>query len=323
MRAGLAGVLCCMLLLGACRAPLEDGDDLQAARTAIAERQWSRAERLLGRYLRDERNPDLRWQAWNALLTVLEAGGDPRTNLDYLDAMLEEFADDDARSREILLRIGRLNERLRRYDRAADTWIAYLNVAGLPPEESLYGYRRLGAMLFHLRRFEAAEEALQQCLALPLPDEAKSMCTYDLADQYLARGSWNEAADLARQIVDDEPQGELRALAGFVLGDALEQLGRNDEALKQFEAIRDLYPNPGVIDNRIVYLKKTGKSDAFSLRLLLREPRGRFCGDSRPAGNETGKTGARPQRLRQGRFFRQCRHAQMVFYGRQGRASCP
>ena len=197
MRAGLAGVLCCVLLLGACRAPLEDGDDLQAARTAIAERQWSRAERLLGRYLRDERKPELRWQAWNALLTVLEAGGDPRTNLDYLDAMLEEFADDDAKSREILLRIGRLNERLRRYDRAADTWIAYLNVAGLPPEDSLYGYRRLGAMLFHLRRFEAAEEALQQCLALPLPDEAKSMCTYDLADQYLARGSWNEAADTA------------------------------------------------------------------------------------------------------------------------------
>ena len=159
MRAGLAGVLCCALLLGACRAPLEDGDDLQAARTAIAERQWSRAERLLGRYLRDERKPELRWQAWNALLTVLEAGGDPRTNLDYLDAMLEEFADDDAKSREILLRIGRLNERLRRYDRAADTWIAYLNVAGLPPEDSLYGYRRLGAMLFHLRRFASARRS--------------------------------------------------------------------------------------------------------------------------------------------------------------------
>ena len=80
-----------------------------------------------------------------------------------------------------------------------------------------------------------------------------------LADQYLARGSWNEAADLARQIVDDEPQGELRALAGFVLGDALEQLGKTDEALTQFEAIRDIYPNPGVIDNRIAYLKKKMK----------------------------------------------------------------
>lgn len=259
MRAVLAGVLCCATLLCACRAPVEDGDDLQAARTAMAERQWSRAERLLGRYLREERKPEQRWQAWIALLTVLEAGGDTRTSLDYLDAMLEEFADDDARSREILFRIGRLNERLRRYARAADAWNAYLNVPGLKPGESLYGYRRLGAMLFHLRRFEAAEEALQQCLALPLADEEKSMCTYDLADQYLARGSWNEAADLARQIVDDEPQGELRALAGFVLADALEQLGRNGEALAQFEAIRDSYPNPGVIDNRIAYLKKRVK----------------------------------------------------------------
>ena len=109
MRAVLTGVLCCATLLCACRAPVEDGDDLQAARTAMAERQWSRAERLLGRYLREERKPEQRWQAWIALLTVLEAGGDTRTSLDYLDAMREEFADDDARSREILFRIGRLN----------------------------------------------------------------------------------------------------------------------------------------------------------------------------------------------------------------------
>lgn len=260
MRRAWVGILvCASLLVGACRSPVDEGDDLQAARTAMAEGQWSRAERLLGRYLREERDPEQRWQAWLALLTVLQTSGDMRTHLDYLDAMLEEFADDDAKSSDILLRIGRLNERLRRYDRAADTWNAYLNVPGLRPEDSLEGYRHLGAMLFHLRRFDAAEEALQQCLALPLPDEAKSMCTYDLADQYLARGSWNEAADLARQIVDDAPQGELRALAGFVLADALEQLGKTDEAREQFEAIRDIYPNPGVIEKRLASLKKSGK----------------------------------------------------------------
>lgn len=260
MRAAWAGALCCAaLLLSACRAPEEEIDDLQSARTAIAERQWSRAERLLGRYLREERQPERRWQAWLALLTVLEVSGDPRANLDYLEAMLEEFADDDAKSRAILLRIGRQNERLRRYDRAADTWIAYLNVPGVTSGESLFGYRRLGAALFQLRRFKAAEEALQQCLALPLDDAVKNVCTYDLADQYLARGRWNEAADLARQLVDDEPEGALRALAGFVLADALEQLGRTSEALAQFEAIRDRYPNPGVIDNRIACLKKNRK----------------------------------------------------------------
>lgn len=260
MRAAWTAALCCAaLLLGACRAPEEESDDLRAARTAIAERQWSRAERLLGRYLREERQPDQRWQAWLALLTVLEVSGDMRAHLDYLEAMLEEFADDDAKSRAILLRIGRQNERLRRYDRAVDTWIAYLNVPGMTPVESLYGYRRLGAMLFQLRRFKAAEEALQQCLALPLDDGAKSVCAYDLADQYLARGRWNEAADMARQIVDDEPEEALRSLAGFVLADALEQLGRTGEALTQFEAIRGSYPNPGVIDNRIAYLKNNRK----------------------------------------------------------------
>ena len=59
MRAVLAGVLCCATLLCACRAPVEDGDDLQAARTAMAERQWSRAERLLGRLGHDRRPASL------------------------------------------------------------------------------------------------------------------------------------------------------------------------------------------------------------------------------------------------------------------------
>ena len=111
-------------------------------------------------------------------------------------------------------------------------------------------------MQFSLRRFDAGEDTLQQCLALPLPDHDKIMCMYDLADQNMARERWQEVSGLSQQILDSDPDQNVRGLAGYLLADALEQLGRNGEALKQFELARDAYPNPSVIDNRIAHLRK-------------------------------------------------------------------
>ena len=76
-------------------------DDLGAARAAMAERNWPLAERLLERYLREERNPDQRWEAWQQLLSVVNsANPEARATLEYLEVMLAEFADDDARTKE-------------------------------------------------------------------------------------------------------------------------------------------------------------------------------------------------------------------------------
>lgn len=253
--------LCCSLALaclaGACGQGSLIGDDLEAARTAVGKRDWPLAERLLERYLREEHNSDKRWEAWQQLLTVINSSSvEPRASLEYLEAMLEEFADDDARNKVILKRMGELTENLRHYERAADAWSAYIGLAGLTAGETVEAYRHLAGTQFSLRRFEAGEEALQQCLALPLPDHDKIMCMYDLADQNMARERWQEVADLSQQILDSEPDKELRGLAGYLLADALEQLGHKKEALKQFELARDEYPNPAVIDNRIAHLRK-------------------------------------------------------------------
>ncbi len=232
-------------------------DDLGAARAAMAERNWPLAERLLERYLREKQNPDQRWEAWQQLLSVVNsANPEARATLEYLEVMLAEFADDDARTKVVLERMGRLNESLRHYGRAADAWSSYIGLAGLTPGETVEGYRRLAATQFSQRRFDAGEETLQQCLALPLADHDKIMCMYDLADQNMAREHWQEVADLSQQILDSGPDKEVRGLAGYLLGDALEQLGRGAEALKQFELARDEYPNPSVMDNRIAHLRK-------------------------------------------------------------------
>ena len=263
-------LLCLLALAGAgCDRGQILADDLADARAAVAERNWPLAERLLERYLREEtkgaerRGPEAerRWEAWQLLLQVLNsAGPESRASLEVLEAMRAEYEDDDGRMADVLEHMGLVCERLRRYDQAAGAWAAYTGLAGIGGARRVEGFRHLAAMQFSQRRFEAGEESLAQCLALPLPDHDKIRCMLDLADQNMARERWQEVADLCQQILDSAPDEEVAGLAGYLLADALEQLGRHREALRQFEQARDAYPNPAVMDNRIAHLRKALKN---------------------------------------------------------------
>ena len=264
-------VLLCLLALPAigCDRGQILADDLADARAAVAERNWPLAERLLERYLREDtkdterRGPEAerRWEAWQLLLQVLNAAGpESRASLEVLEAMRLEYEDDDGRMADILEQTGLACERLRRYDQAAGAWAAYTGLAGIGAARRVEGFRHLAAMEFSQRRFEAGEESLAQCLALPVPDHDKIRCMLDLADQNMARERWQEVADLCQQILDSGPDEEVRGQAGYLLADALEQLGRPRDALAQFEAARDAYPNQAVMDNRIAHLRKTLKN---------------------------------------------------------------
>ena len=243
-------------LSGCERVPLV-GDDLDEARLAIQEHNWTLAERLLERYLRSQQDLDKRWEAWQRLLDVTtSAGTGSRTALDYLEAMLLEFYEDEVRTKLILQRMGELNEGLRRYDRAADAWSTYIGLGVLTEEEAVTGHRRLAQIHFRARRFELGEDILQGCLALDAVSSGQALCLYDLADMNLARERWKEAADLGVQIMDMDVDDKLKGMTAFLLGDALEQQNNLAEALNYFEASRSHYPNDRVVDNRIAYLKQ-------------------------------------------------------------------
>lgn len=232
-------------------------DDLEMAREAQMQRDWPLAERLLVRYLRDEQDPEKRWQAWTLLMEAVNAAShEPRASLECLEAMLVEYEDDESKLVIILEQMGTYNEVLRNYGRAANAWSAYSDLGCLTGAQRVQGLRRLAEAQLAERHFEAAEATLQQCLALPLPDHDKLWCMLDLADTGMGRGQWQEVADLCQQILDSEPDNEVMGLAGYLRADALEQLGQTRQALEQFEQAREDYPNPAVMDNRIAWLKK-------------------------------------------------------------------
>lgn len=255
-------LLCLLAFCLSCEQTRIFADDLEMAKTAFTERNMPLAERLLERYMREEQNPDKRWEAWELLLKAINANNpEPRASLECLEAMLDEYENDGKRQAWILARMGKCYFDMRQYARAANVWSAYTELADLDEAERIEGLRRLAAAQFAMRQFEAGEETLQQCLALPVPDYDKIYCMLDLADENMARENWEEVANLCQQILDSGPDKKVFGMAGYLRGDALEQLGQKAAALAQFEKARDFYPNPMVMDNRIEHLKKTSKAE--------------------------------------------------------------
>ena len=252
-------VCCCIGLFGCQQIPL--GNDLDDAKKAFHNGDLIQAQKLLERHLRQETNPDERWDTWNLLLAATEQASPSSPWLvDYLEAMLMEFEDDAEKSRVILTRQANLHEAARRFERAAEALSQLVEEEGLTPDEEAVAYRRLGQLSLRLRRFEVAEEYLQSCMALPVSPTRQAECLFDLADAFAMRGDIDHAATLAQQVMDmDDADPALKARAGFILGDIRDEQGKTQEALSLFESVKGSYPNDMAVDKRIELLKKKPK----------------------------------------------------------------
>lgn len=253
------------IFIGACDGKILDADDLEMARSAYMDRNLPLCERLAERYLREERDPEKRWEAWNLLIKAINHNSpQPRATLECLDVMLVEYENDEEREAEILPLIGKYSADLRHYDTASKAWSVYIDLGDLNDAQRINGYRQLAAAQFGQRHFAAGEETLNQCLGLPAPEHEKIYCMLDLADVNATQERWEDVADLCQQILDAEPDENMRGRACYLRGDALEQLGDYEGALEQFAEAMKSYPNPAVIENRITYLNtllKTNKEN--------------------------------------------------------------
>jgi tetratricopeptide (TPR) repeat protein len=249
--------LCLFVFSVACeRVPLQT-NDFDDAKAAISQRDWPRAERLLERYLRTEEGPQQRWEAWMRLVDIYS-----RINLDQggavgqLETMLQEFSRDEAKRKVILARLGELYESLGHIRQAVAAWGRYATLGNLTEQEAASVQRILGNLHFRQRRFDLAADALHACQEMPVAESFRAWCLYDLALANMARDELDVARDQAIQVLSMKVDDQLRGLAGFLLADVLEQQGLRAEALNRFEAVRGLYPNDLVIDNRIAYLQQ-------------------------------------------------------------------
>lgn len=246
-----------LVALGGCiESPLSD--DLAEARKAMREGEAVKAEKYLERYLREESDPELRWEAWNELIGVLEYGRRDGVWLtEGLETMLVEFGADRKRSAAILARLGEADEKAGHVEKAAEYWLRHIELSGNDSPQAVSARRRLAGLYFRMRRFDAARDTLQECLTLPVGEELRAQCLYDLAENASTLEHLEEAADFAHRLLDMEgADPNLKSRAAFIVADIHEQRQQHREALEVFLSIRDNYPNPMAVDVRIEHLKK-------------------------------------------------------------------
>ena len=101
---------------------------------------------------------------------------------------------------------------------------------------------RRGLELFHAGSYEAAESLLSKSKALAPSSAAAYYSDYYLSLSAFRAMQWEEALARLDRFVRDYPDGELIPEAQFRTAEALQGLGRTDEAVARFLQILDAYP---------------------------------------------------------------------------------
>lgn len=258
----VAALLGAVLCAGGC---LDSGkeatDDLVEARKAMMQRDFLEAEKSFERYLK--RNPEgaERWEVWNNLVELaLSVRNDRKAAIELLEAMLIDYAETPAKKREISVRLAELYRLSRKYDRAVFLWASVAEDPAADNVDRARACRNLAHVYLRRLEFELAKESLGYCLALDVPDVVRAECLYDLAQAFMGMDELDNAIVQFRAVLDLENVAwPTRTLTIFMLADALNQKGQNEEAMKLFTSISETYPNRKVVEQRIEFLQKKKK----------------------------------------------------------------
>lgn len=250
-----------LLLLGqaCCRPPDPDPQTgvLEAGRQAFLAGNYRRAEDIYQYYLQAFPHGAFRLEAWQRLADigqdVLES---PHKAVGLLEAALLEYGRDPEAAPDFLARAGQLRQRLRDYDKAAAHFAALAELPGLAPDALARACRQLAQARLSARDPAGALEACRTCRSrLPRGDVRVGLDLWQ-ADLLQRLDQPAAARALLQEAYDDpsaSPTG--RAQAGFLLGQALEAEGDKDGARRIYENIRQAFPNPLVVDQRLGYLR--------------------------------------------------------------------
>lgn len=224
--------------------------DLQAAEEAARQNDWAQASRLLQRYLREEDNAEKRWEAWILMVKSsghLEEGG---WTVNYLETMLQEYADVPSKLPIIYRGLGQAYEVQREWEKASQAWMKLMDVEELSPDATAKLYRRMGRFSYQAHNFALAEDMLEMCLSLGTEKQVIGECHYYLAESYSAEDKLEESIaqiEAALPLLDESLQGQ----AYFLKGDVLEQMGKNAESQQAFQAALPLHPNQRAVQSRL------------------------------------------------------------------------
>jgi len=229
---------------------------LDTARRAFLDGRYPAAEETYQYYLQAFPKGRFRLEAWQRLADISQDVRDsPARAAGLLKAALLEFGNDPEAAPELLGRAAELRQNLKEYDKATSHYRELIAFPGISLPRLAMGCQQLGQVRV-LAHDPAGALAVYESCRQSLPSgDARARLDLARAALLLRLDRGPEAEAFLREVYEKkETSPAVRAEAGFSLAQQYE--ARNDKAKARalYEAIRDTFPNPLVIDQRLRYL---------------------------------------------------------------------
>lgn len=250
---GFALLLLVFALAGCWDRKPETDRDLAAAREAYNQGYYLEAENAYERYLQSRQDGRHRMEAWNRLLDIsLSVKNDLDRSAALLEAMYLESGADPERGAGLLRQMGEIYERKGERERALANYEKAL--ANVDHSSAVAAKIRLD--IVHLYRkqgnYDLAIETLKNCVSDSQDPEFREQCRYELAQTYGFIKSWELTRQTLEKLLASEGASEdTTIMATLLLADVYEQDRQPQKARELLESIRDIHPNPMVIDARL------------------------------------------------------------------------
>ncbi len=253
-----AAALILILLLAACSGQKgsDSAADLDDGRRAFARGFYLEAESAYERYLQKEPKGRHRREAWTRLLEISQnVRSDAERSTMLIEAMALEFGD-SVEGPGSLQQLAELYEQQGLGQRAMEAYAQLMAMDGDP--QRLAAYRLRWARLARGQRgYDQAHEMLEKCAEEAPGDETKARCLYENALTYTYTQSYGRSRALLEELLAlPKVPEDVRPLAVFQLADIYERDQKLDKARELFSSIRDIYPNPRVVQARLQNLGK-------------------------------------------------------------------
>lgn len=242
------------------------GVDLEIARDAYSAGYFLEAETAYERYLQADPQGKHRLEAWTRLVDIC-AGvkGDPDKAVTLLETATLEYASRPKENWALLFRLGELYEQQGSRKKALDAWGRCLDTAGGDPAKIVQAQMRMAIADRALGKADLAVDLLTQAIGKAPDAETKSRAMYELAQTYALTWNWDKAKTILNDILAMEkaPQ-EVKIMSTYLLADAYETERNLPKAKELLLSLKDSYPNPEVIINRLATLGQRNESPAVA-----------------------------------------------------------
>ncbi|GAB6126889.1 tetratricopeptide repeat protein [Humidesulfovibrio idahonensis] len=270
---GIRLILCaCALVLAvlvsACDRGASAGSevDLDIARDAYAGGYFLEAETAYERYLQSDPQGKHRLEAWTRLVDICSGvKGDPEKAVTLLETATLEYASRPKDNWGLLFRLGELYEQQGQRKKALDAWGRCLDTAGDDPAKTVQVQMRMAVADRALGKSDLAVDLFSLCIRQAKDVDAKSRAMYELAQTYGMSWNWPKAKTILEEILamDKAPQ-EVKVMSTYLLADAYEADRNLPKARELLTSLKDTYPNPEVIINRLNTLGQHNESPAVA-----------------------------------------------------------